>query len=281
MARRKFKPMLVTSAKADQPRVLPEIPEPPFSGKLPETCSADWAARLAYCRTQAKSLTPLIREANLQELQGIREEFDKALWRTFLSAGKRAMNRDELEIRRYNRSLAKFIDTEFRVRYKFLREFMDKELLDLSQRLKELNHSEGGLEESARRLLEYAGLSHLLAPTPQASADFNVAALPESAPAIFRDRSDKSENAPTFIQRVYGQWLTGEFTRADLRRLDPSAVQGLKNWERLHGKSDLKLPTIIERNDRRSADIQPSPQAREYMRLESAARYRRKNPKPA
>lgn len=67
---------------------------------------------------------------------------------------------------------------------------------------------------------------------------------------LYADRPSKSENAPAFIQRVYGPWLDGNFTRADLRRLDRKASIALTNWERDHKqRADINLPTIKERND--------------------------------
>lgn len=124
------------------------------------------------------------------------------------------------------------------------------------------------------------GMTIELRPTTFSSDTDNQ--LPQVAPSpLYRERADKSENARDFVQRVYGPWLTGEFTRADLRRLDPSAAQGLKNWERLHGKSDLNLPTVIERNDRKLADLAATSgnAAAEISRLRSALIRRQRKPK--
>lgn len=70
---------------------------------------------------------------------------------------------------------------------------------------------------------------------------------------LYADRPDRKESAPQFIERVYGGagWLTGDFTRADLRKVDPKAVAGLINWERANGRASVNLPTLKERNDRR------------------------------
>ncbi|MFF9554114.1 hypothetical protein [Methylobacterium fujisawaense] len=69
---------------------------------------------------------------------------------------------------------------------------------------------------------------------------------------LYADRPDRKETAPQFIERVYGGagWLTGEFTRADLRKVDPQAAAALNNWES-HSKqrANLNLPTVKERND--------------------------------
>lgn len=67
---------------------------------------------------------------------------------------------------------------------------------------------------------------------------------------LYANRPSKTENAPAFIQRVYGPWLDGNFTRADLRRIDAKAEMGLRNWERDHKqRADINLPTIKEKND--------------------------------
>lgn len=74
--------------------------------------------------------------------------------------------------------------------------------------------------------------------------------LPSSAPnGEVYEKRPKGENAPDFIKRVYGLWLTGEFTRADLRKLDEKAEMGLRNWERKNGRVDFELPTKKQRND--------------------------------
>lgn len=72
---------------------------------------------------------------------------------------------------------------------------------------------------------------------------------------FYANRPDRKETAPAFIERVYGAagLLTGEFTRADLRRLDPQAMMGLANWERTNGRAPVNLPTLKERNDQQTA----------------------------
>jgi hypothetical protein len=91
---------------------------------------------------------------------------------------------------------------------------------------------------------------------------------------IYAQRENRTETAPAFIERVYGQagWLTGKFTRADLRKIDYSAEMALRNWERHHGRSSVNLPTIKERNDRDIAagDIQAKLRSNPYPRLRSA-----------
>lgn len=81
-----------------------------------------------------------------------------------------------------------------------------------------------------------------------------------AAPELYTDRADKSENAPSFIERVYGTrgYLDGSFTRADLRRLDPKAYAALNNWEQHRGeRADLNLPTKASAMDARVARLSP------------------------
>lgn len=84
-------------------------------------------------------------------------------------------------------------------------------------------------------------------------------APPERAPSdeLYSSRQDRQETPPDFIARVYGKWLTGEFTRADLRKLDKQAEMALRNWERKHGRAPINLPTLKERNDEILATAPP------------------------
>lgn len=73
------------------------------------------------------------------------------------------------------------------------------------------------------------------------------------APEFYIKRMYKAENAPSFIKRVYAPWLDGNFTRADLRHLDPKCANALRDYEKRYGKislQDLNLPTVKQRNDR-------------------------------
>lgn len=70
--------------------------------------------------------------------------------------------------------------------------------------------------------------------------------FPDTAPELYAERSRKGESAPEFIERVYGEYLTGDFTRPMLRKLDPKCYQGLANWERAHGRAPINLPTRSE-----------------------------------
>lgn len=93
----------------------------------------------------------------------------------------------------------------------------------------------------------------------------------------YANRPDRSEQAPDWISRVYAPWLTGDFTRAHLRKIDPAAAVGLENWERRNGRADLNLPTVKERNDvlLSNEGILRSDDLRTVQRIRAAA-YRRK-----
>ena len=80
--------------------------------------------------------------------------------------------------------------------------------------------------------------------------------IPSAPPGgeTYDKRQDRKERAPDFIQRVYGPWLDGSLTRADLRKLDPKAEIALSNWERKNGRGDLNLPTKKEQHDRLFAE---------------------------
>lgn len=104
--------------------------------------------------------------------------------------------------------------------------------------------------------------------------------LPTAPPngETYAARSNRKEDGPAFISRVYAPWLTGEFTRADLNKIDPQAVSALINWESKHGRrTEINLPTVKERNDRLLAEKSLDPSdIRLAMRLKTAA-YRRGN----
>lgn len=109
-----------------------------------------------------------------------------------------------------------------------------------------------------------------LAAAPAAPLPF-----PKEAPELYASRPDRFEKAPDFIRRVYGPWLTGDFTRADLRKLDPKAWAALNNWEQ-HQKraADINLPTLKEKTRRQiegSGFGSRNDAVREYDRLRKAA----------
>ncbi len=99
---------------------------------------------------------------------------------------------------------------------------------------------------------------------------------------FYANRPNRRESAPQFIERVYGGagWLTGSFTRADLRKIDPEADIGLRNWEKNHKqRAPIDLPTKQEANDRLLASGAPieTNDPRETARRRSAA-WRRQQP---
>lgn len=111
-----------------------------------------------------------------------------------------------------------------------------------------------------------------------------ISKKPTAPPAgqTYENRPDRSENAPDFISRVYKDWLTGEFTRADLRKIDKSAERALNNWEQHSGtRAPINLPTLKEFNDARLATnpkADPSASHREFARISAQLRRRQKNP---
>jgi NAD(P)H-flavin reductase len=114
-------------------------------------------------------------------------------------------------------------------------------------------------------------------------ADITAAQKPTAAQIKERYQTDKQphETITDFIARVYGRWLTGEFTRADLRKIDNQAEMALRNWERQHGKTPLtvlNLPTLKERNDRLLQQGKPMNRLEE-LRLQTLTRVRKhRNP---
>lgn len=95
---------------------------------------------------------------------------------------------------------------------------------------------------------------------------------PLVAPELYMERELKAEKAPSFILRVYGEWLDGDFTRADLRRLDRKCAYALRDYEARNGKvplAELKLPTVKQRNDRLLAleDLPNDPKERRRLQV--------------
>jgi hypothetical protein len=80
-------------------------------------------------------------------------------------------------------------------------------------------------------------------------------ALPERAPAIWRDDKQPNDTPPEFIKRHYGAWLRADatgLTRPDLKRLDSSLYMALANWLRKNKNKmpeDCHIPLIKERVD--------------------------------
>lgn len=151
----------------------------------------------------------------------------------------------------------------------------DKEELDnvkLFEQFKKLS------DEEQQRLYDQIS-GHMKAKEQTPPSPHKGAASPPDG-QMYAARPDRKETAPQFIERVYGGagWLTGAFTRADLRKLDSSAAMGLANWERINGRATLNLPTVKERNDRELATEQGQALARSNpnARLHSAMWRRRR-----
>jgi len=113
--------------------------------------------------------------------------------------------------------------------------------------------------------------------------------IPHHAPELYRDRPDRSENAPDFIFRVYAPWLGGDLRRSDLYALDRPLYQAFQNWLRANKHPDwLDLPTVKEANDRLLAETckgrashpnlyaSATRESRKQISLYHAARNRRK-----
>lgn len=109
---------------------------------------------------------------------------------------------------------------------------------------------------------------------------------PDAAPGgeLYASHGKNDRDIVAFINRVYGErgYLTGEFTRADLGRIDPSARTALDNWERKTAtrpkrRAPLNLPTLKEFNDRALAAapslVRPEA-AREYDRVRALVKRR-------
>lgn len=114
---------------------------------------------------------------------------------------------------------------------------------------------------------------------PEPNLGKNRRGGPAVAPEKYAQRENRSENAPEFIRRVYRNWLDGDFTRADLRHLDPRCANALRNYENTNGKlslEQLNLPTVKQRNDRllASGELPDEPNERRRLQLVLAARRR-------
>ncbi|WP_152048840.1 hypothetical protein [Aureimonas psammosilenae] len=121
-------------------------------------------------------------------------------------------------------------------------------------------------------------ISGHMANKPVAKSPPHIGATEPPKGQLYAARSDRKESAPAFIERVYGEagWLTGSFTRADLRKLDAAAEMGLRNWEKTNKqRAELMLPTVKERNDRDLQDPGTLGRARQAVRLRAALRRRK------
>ncbi|MFC6199198.1 hypothetical protein [Ponticaulis profundi] len=74
--------------------------------------------------------------------------------------------------------------------------------------------------------------------------------LPDTAPELYPDRENKSEDIVAFLRRVYFQDGVEELPRSYLRRKDPRGYQALANWLRANElPSDISIPRNSSRFD--------------------------------
>lgn len=103
--------------------------------------------------------------------------------------------------------------------------------------------------EIFRALGHAMGLSHHLRPSCIADI-FDVPALPQSAPELYRNRKDPREGINAFLRRVYKAWLGKGMTRSHLNDLDSAAYTAYKNLLYYHGEdAGIDLPTKGEQLD--------------------------------
>lgn len=151
-----------------------------------------------------------------------------------------------------------------------------------------LKHLSGNFSrEQARDLIvsiaDRLGAMHML--MPDALLPYGPA-LPDKAPELYQAREDRSEMAPEFIRRVYGQWMGHGLMRNHLLELDKPLYMALAQWLQKHDMPDwLDLPTKKQLNDRQLVQLGLAPdstEAEEYLRrlkelyrLKNAAQNRR------
>jgi hypothetical protein len=105
-------------------------------------------------------------------------------------------------------------------------------------------------------------------------------AIPERAPALWRDRQPRDITPIDFIRATYRESLGHGLTKAHLRSLDMTLYQALKHYlNKNKMPEDFDLPTKREMTDRelagaKSLSIIHSPEQRERLRLQQAARRR-------
>lgn len=72
---------------------------------------------------------------------------------------------------------------------------------------------------------------------------------PKMAPELYAERKNRRENAPTFIKRVYKDYI-GTISKADIRQLDYKLYKALYRWlESNLLPDDLPLPNKSELTD--------------------------------
>lgn len=121
-----------------------------------------------------------------------------------------------------------------------------------------------------------------------ASATRSADALPDVAPALFKDREDKNEDPIAFTKRIYSKWLGKNICRSDIKKLDAQLYNALYNLDSPGERLDrLGLPTKKQLNDVKLKTLsnveRPSttlkigelpPNQREHARLFNLARGR-------
>ncbi|MDO9223612.1 MAG: hypothetical protein Q7U20_07860 [Caulobacter sp.] len=91
---------------------------------------------------------------------------------------------------------------------------------------------------------------------PELTAGVDGRHVPTKAPALWLSDRDPDDKPPDFIRRHYAPWLGKGLRRADLRQLDPSLYDALRQHLLKHEMpADIDLPTIQEFNDRWVAKV--------------------------
>lgn len=107
-----------------------------------------------------------------------------------------------------------------------------------------------GLIEYSRLLLPEVSKTRV-SEISEMPATLQTTALPTVAPATWKADKQDGETPPSFVKRVYGEWLGQGFTRATVRHLDPPLAQAITNWLRNNEwPADVDLPTLKEQNNR-------------------------------
>lgn len=77
------------------------------------------------------------------------------------------------------------------------------------------------------------------------------AGLPTTAPELYDERADRSENPVAFMNRVWGPWLPGLY-QDTLRKLDPKLIPAIKSFcqkRKIDAKSVLPRAKIVRFRD--------------------------------
>jgi len=90
---------------------------------------------------------------------------------------------------------------------------------------------------------------------PQIKEVVDTSALPNFAPRIYANRGfrpanfGRRENIVEFLRNVWKPWIDAKLlTRAELRKLDPSADKAIENWLRHNDlPADIQIPSYPKR----------------------------------